>query len=364
MHPTMTGKPRIDHLVPALRIGGVEVAAATAADRADLNCDVRLIFVSEFGARHAGRTILARVLPRPLRNMLAVAGHLRDNPPDLLLASLWKTVPVMAACRFQRNRAPQVFFLHSAREWHFADRFFSRLGMRLADEVWADSTATLEARAVPPGKPTRVVSFVTDRLDAPMPRDPAPRFISWGRLHAAKAYDRAIRFIALLADRGIDAQFDLFGPDGGEETPLRALAATLGIADRVRFHGPVDRARLAEIAVGQAFFLQTSRSEGMCMAAVEGMQLGLVPVATAVGEMAHYVRPDATGIIFDPDRPETAAERVAELLADPTDYRRLSAAARDYWDAEPTYAQDLCRAAGEAIRAGKERRLLKGTGGA
>lgn len=350
----MTGRPRIDHVIPTPGIGGVEVAAATAANRSDLPCDVRLVFVSE---AHGGTGFLARWLPPALRTLLATIAQLRRDPPDVLLASLWKAVPVLVAFRLRRDRPLLIFFLHSAREWHIADRIFSRLGIRLADEVWADSAATLSARAVPVGKTTRVVSFVTDQLDAPALRDVDARFVSWGRLHAAKAYDRAIRFIALLTERGIDARFDLFGPDAGEGNQLRALVATLGLEDRVRFRGAVDRADLVEAATGQAFFLQTSRSEGMCMAAVEAMQLGLVPVATAVGEMARYVRPGETGIILDPDRPEIAAARVSELLADPAGYRRLSAAARDHWRAEPAYAQDLCRAALEAIRDNRRRRI-------
>jgi len=348
----MTGRLRIDHVIPTSGIGGVEVAAATAANRNDLECDVRLVFVSE-ARRKTG--VLTRWLPSALRTLLATIAQLRRDPPDVLLASLWKAVPVLVALRLRHVRPQLVFFLHSAREWHIADRVFSRLGIYLADEVWADSAATLAARAVPAGKPSRVVSFVTDQLDAPVLRDVDARFVSWGRLHTAKAYDRAIRFIALLVEGGIDAQFDLFGPDAGEGEPLRALVSTIGLEDRVRFRGAVDRSDLVKAAAGQAFFLQTSRSEGMCMAAVEAMQLGLVPVATAVGEMARYVRPGETGIVLDPERPEIAAARVADLLGDPTGYRRLSAAARDYWRAEPSYAQDLCRAAREAIRDDRHR---------
>ena len=189
----------------------------------------------------------------------------------------------------------------------------------------------------------------------------AARFVSWGRLHPAKAYDRAIRFIALLVEQGIDARFDLFGPDAGEGEHLRALVASLSMEDRVRLRGPVSRTDLIEASAGQAFFLQTSHSEGMCMAAVEAMQLGPVPVATAVGEMARYVRPDETGIIFDPDQPEIAAGQVASLLSNPADYDRLSMAARQHWSAEPVYAHDLCRAAKEAIQDNMHRRLRRGS---
>ena len=81
------------------------------------------------------------------------------------------------------------------------------------------------------------------------------------------------------------------------------------------------------------------------MACVEAMQLGLVPVVTPVGEMAHYVVPGESGILIDPTRLDRAAGEIAALIVAPDRFAALAAAAAARWAAAPLYADDVCRAA-------------------
>lgn len=330
---------RILHLVPVDGIGGVEVAARSMRARTDLPCDFRLQFIEPPGDTRRTLAGVGRVLAANWRALRAA----RDAP-DIILCSLWRSVPLALALKAAHPRAKLVYFIHVDHAMHALDRAMAALAMRAADEIWGDSDDVLAARRIAPDR-SRTISFVIERVGL-VERDIAgPRFVSWGRVNRQKGFDRALRLIAALVGQGIDARYDIYGPDGGALGDLTALAQDLGIADRVRFPGPVSRARLPAIAAGASFFLQLSRSEGMCMAAVEAMQLGLVPVATAVGQMKHYVIPGGTGIIADPDRLDVAARDVAALLADPAAWRARSLAAMRYWHDAPLYADDVCRAA-------------------
>jgi len=347
----MRTRPQVVHVIPIDGIGGVETAARSVLDHADPAIDFRIVLI-------AGRTIApdrARVAESPFRSPLNPLALLRAlwvclrSRPDVLIFSLWPSLPLLLLCRVLLPQARHVLFLHLEAPPHVVDRVLSRWATRAADEVWADSAATLEARVADPRKPRRVISFVVNRVAvAGTGETPLPRFVCWCRLSVQKGIDRAIRLIALLRSRGVPASLDVWGPDGGQREPLAALAGELGVADHVRFPGPAARNDLPRVAAGASFFLQLSRAEGMAMGTVEAMQLGLVPVTTAVGEMARYVVDGHNGLIVDPNRLELAADALAALLRDADGYRSLRRSAIERWQSAPTYAEDLQAAVLEA----------------
>ena len=331
-------------------MGGVEVAAKTARARAGSGCDISvLFFLSDRGSARIGfadrlgflswRTLLA--YPRAFRVMWR-------SRAAVMTFSLWKTVPLLLAARLLL-RARIVYFLHLERPTHRVDAWLSRVAIRVAHSVWADSEATLRARGVPAGKPARVISFVTERLEPVAPPHLAPRFVTWGRLSEQKGVARAVELVALLTERGVHATFIAYGRDDGERAKLVSLAERLGVRERISFPGQLARDERAQAAANNSFFLQLSRYEGMCMGAVEAMQLGLVPVATAVGQMEIYVRDGRTGLVVDPADLPRAADALVALLADPDRYAALSVAARAWWRDAPLYAEDICRAARELV---------------
>jgi len=241
-----------------------------------------------------------------------------------------------------------VLFLHSAHDTHVFDKIANRIAMFISDEIWADSTVTLECR-VPTrlcGK-GRVVSFLLNHRPLPEWRDPKPHFIFWGRLSAQKGLDQALSFFASVLKQRQDAKFTIIGPDGGMESQLRAQVAKLEMHDHVVFKGPMRHEDIAGEASRAAFYLQTSLHEGMAMSVVEAMQNGLVPVVTPVGEIARYCHHKDSAIFVD--EIDTAVEAVLDLLSKPHRYRRMSNAAASYWQTKPLYRDDFLRAAKELI---------------
>lgn len=78
------------------------------------------------------------------------------------------------------------------------------------------------------------------------------------------------------------------------------------------------------------------------MSVVEAMQLGLVPVVTAVGEIGRYVRDGENGLLVDPQSLRASAERIARLLQSPEEIQRLSRSASNTWSDAPLYSEDFC----------------------
>lgn len=342
-------RPRIVQVIPADGLGGVEIAARSMVDRTDLACDFQLLLISgapRNGACHGIIGSRYRSLYDP-RAYYAATRRLVQERPDLIICSLWRSVPVSLIARLRLRKARLVLFIHNAGFSNLADRLLYALAIRFADNIWVDSRATLEARVAPRLRNrARTISFVTTPLKASVAHSHATaRFVSWGRMSHQKGVDRSIALIERLTRRGIDAKLDLWGPDNGEQTELMSLSHQLGLSDRVTFRGPTERDNLPAIASDNCFYLQLSRREGMAMAVVEAMQLGLVPVVTAVGEMKNYCQDGRNAIICDPDALENTADRIVELLENPRQYRDLAAGAIEHWLDAPNYAEDVCEAA-------------------
>ena len=108
-------------------------------------------------------------------------------------------------------------------------------------------------------------------------RQPAPLVVQVGRLSTQKGQDRSVRALAGCQSRSV--RLRLVG-DGPDAAPLAALAAELGVADRVEFVGSVDprpHLRAADVVV------LPSRWEGMSLVLLEAMAVGRPIVAADCG---------------------------------------------------------------------------------
>lgn len=341
---------RVIHLIPYDGTGGVEVAARSMqhVGRADLDFSVQSIYPHVAGYEERQETF-------GIRPLLQAFSRIHRQNPDVLIVSLWRACIVGALVKIARPRLRLVLMLHSTRDAHWVDRFFTRLAGFLAQEWWGDSAATVNERLRgSPRKPKRVISFVTRRLE-PGPVQPVtPTFIFWGRISEIKRIDRAIRIFAHILSSTPGARFVIIGPDGGALAELQSLVQALDLQESVFFKGEMDMARICEQAASSCFYLQSSKYEGMAMSVVEAMQLGLVPVVTPVGEIRNYCRSGHNAILVQSD--EAAVEEILQVLADPMKYAFLRQQAVVTWRDQPLYADSMlqaCRAALERVEAGR-----------
>ncbi len=195
------------------------------------------------------------------------------------------------------------------------------------------------------------------------PRPPGARLLYVGRLVPRKGIGNAITALAevpgadLVVAGGPDAAALERDPEVGR---LRSLAAALGVADRVRFIGRVERAELPALYRSADAVLCVPWYEPFGIAAVEAMACGVPVVATAVGGLADTVVDGVTGIHVPPRRPDKVADALRLLLADPGLRRRLGEAGRSRATAH--YAMDRVVAATERsyARTARASRAVRG----
>lgn len=163
-----------------------------------------------------------------------------------------------------------------------------------------------------------------------------------GRLSAEK--DQALLFRALrrVVDAGIDAVLVLVGI-GPDEEALRALAAELGLADRVFFLG--FRKDMHCIYNGLDLVVQSSYTEGMPNVILEAMAMQVPVVATAVGGTPELIDDGVHGLLAPPRDANALAERLQTALRDPEARSRMAAAARERVEREFDSAVRLDRMA-------------------
>lgn len=144
-------------------------------------------------------------------------------------------------------------------------------------------------------------------LDTP---EGLPLLLGMGRLHDAKAHDVSLKALAMIPD----AYLWIAG-DGPLEDKLKAMAAALGVADRVRFLGWRNDAGALYRAADVCVF--PSRFEPLGNVVIQAWAHGLPVVAADSQGPGALIRHGQDGILIPVDEPEPLADAVKAILADP-----------------------------------------------
>ncbi|MDF2638878.1 MAG: glycoside hydrolase [Novosphingobium lindaniclasticum] len=159
--------------------------------------------------------------------------------------------------------------------------------------------------------------------------------VSPGSLIPRKGQALAIEALARLSG----AHLALAGA-GEDEKRLRALATSLGVAERVQFLGFVGHNLLPLVLSAADVLVLPSASEGLANVWVEGLACGTPIVVPDIGGAREVVKDDSAGRVVL-RRPEAIADAVRAILADPPSQEAVCAhAARFSWT---TNARNLAR---------------------
>jgi glycosyltransferase involved in cell wall biosynthesis len=153
------------------------------------------------------------------------------------------------------------------------------------------------------------------------------------RLVPKKGVDLLVRAAALLVERHPDLVVDVVG-DGPLRTELTALADSLGVSGRVRFHGSATGDEVqAALARCRAFVLPCridadGDRDGMPTVLVEALARAVPVVSTDVVGIGELVVDGRTGLLVPPEDAGGLAVAIDRLLTDPDLATRLGRAGR------------------------------------
>jgi glycosyltransferase involved in cell wall biosynthesis len=160
-----------------------------------------------------------------------------------------------------------------------------------------------------------------------------PLILHVARLVEVKGTRYLLRAFATVARKYHRVRLLIIG-DGPLRRQLHALAASLGMRDRVEFLGALPHGavlswmRRAAMLVLPGIRTATGREEGLGMVLLEAAATGLPIVGSRVGGIPECMLEGETGFLVPERDADALARRMAELLEDPVRRHRMGTAGR------------------------------------
>jgi glycosyltransferase involved in cell wall biosynthesis len=256
----------------------------------------------------------------------------RAFDPAIVHAHWWFPGGLVGTWVSALGNVPLVTSLHradlrSAQAGAFARPLFRHV-MKQSTIVTADSHGLArKARSVIP---------TPDPIVAPMPA--ATEIFTPGD---ERATDRILIVAPLAPDNGVEqtleaiatmkhrVSLDIVG-EGASDAEFRATAASLGLADRVRWHGALDDAAVARLCQTTTAVVVPSLREWVPPIAVHALLCRAPVVAFDFGGVTDVVHHDRTGILVPPSNTLALARALDALFSRPDLGANLGEAGRIY----------------------------------
>lgn len=341
---TMGSAPplRVCHIASGDAWGGAEVQLATLLKALSSRSDVRLqvILLNEGRLaeeiRQLGIDLV--VIPQKVNNLAVIASKasrfLHGQMVDVLHAHRDKEYIVALLIRGMATRPLLVRTQHGRPErhvgWtgvkaavlHAVDRKLARWSATKVVSVSRELTSYMQTylpdnqiAVVPNGID---ISGVRSNLTSSVAKQQlglspdVPVIGTVGRLFEVKRIDRFLS-IARHISRTLQANFIVVG-EGPERQRLEKMADDLGLSGAVKFLG--SRRDIPDVLRAMDIMAVVSDREGMPMAVLEAMHMGVPVVSRAVGGIPEVIDTDLTGVLVDGDDARTFADACIRLLHD------------------------------------------------
>lgn len=199
-----------------------------------------------------------------------------------------------------------------------------RRSLKRADAVLALSTYTARRFAERTGLPLERFPVLRCPVDTARYTPDGPRWatgptryvVSVGRVDdERKNFGALVRTFARVAERHPDVDLVIVG-ECSEPSPVRRLAAELGVADRVHFPGILEGDELPAAYRGADLFVLTSRQEGLGIVILEAQASGTAPVVMRCGGGEELVRDGVDGWLTPAGDEDAFAAALDHALAD------------------------------------------------
>jgi len=305
--------------------------------------------IEECGARYVPIDVAPEVHPlQDLKLIRRLVGLLRSGDFDVVhahgqkggligrTAALIAGVPALYTANSFVYRIQMIRPRPSARARFLATRAMERfLGRRSAGIIAVaeeERRAAIEDRLAPPDK----VHLVVTGVDVDTGAEPDPRLLEF------RGDGPLLGFVATLRDqKGLPVLLDaleLLAAEGrAPRTAIVGNGPLWGEVERRLAAGPLGETTMLlgfeggsepYLAALDAYVLP-SFWEGLPLAVLEAMFLGLPTVATAVNGTPEAVTEGRTGLLVPPGDARALADAMAQMAADPEMRRRMGEAARE-----------------------------------
>lgn len=351
----------LERVVQALAIGHQRRGHAVAVGAVLTSSSELPPFLED--VRRAGTTVIPIVVRDRayLQEMRIVHDVCKSHAPDIVHTHGYRS-DLVDAWAARKSPARLVSTIHgfTHADWKNAlYQVIQRIGARRFDAVAAVSRG-IAARLIRYGTPPDKVHVISnaypgdqDILDASRARsylgvDHAAVRLGWvGRVVPDKGLDVLIEALAEIAD--VDWRLSVIG-DGPALTQNRSRARSLGIDDRIDWHGVISEAG----RVMRAFdlYVLSSRTEGTPIVLFEAMAAGVPIIACSVGGVPDVVSEQEARLVPAENAP-LLAEAIRTALVDThgrtsramAASRRLSDFGLNPWlDKYEDLYRSLCRA--------------------
>ncbi len=148
-----------------------------------------------------------------------------------------------------------------------------------------------------------------------------------GRLVAAKGQHILLRAFSRLCAKGHAMHLTYVG-DGPDRTHLEREVAELELGGRVTFCGALNHDQTREEIAKADIFALSSFAEGIPVALMEAMAMGIPCVSTYVAGIPELIRNNVDGLLVPPSSVESFASAIESLVRDPVLRERLAASGR------------------------------------
>ncbi|XZE52492.1 glycosyltransferase [Planctomycetaceae bacterium SH139] len=379
---------RITCVIHSLQGGGAERLLAGLANRLAATHQVSLLTLqrSEFDSYEVANNVQRRGLDlmgtsqglfsglrNNVRRIRVLRRAIAASQPDVVLSFCDQTnVLTLAACiglQTSRGSLPVVISEHTDPRHQPLPRPWAWLRKKLyprAAAAIALTSATAAVVAAWTGSQVTVIPPAIDRPQQPITSgpitlsdsantaEPAPegrfRWLCLGRLSWEKGFERALAAFAQAAEQFPLATLTIAG-EGAERERLQALAAELGVTERVDFTGWVTD--VPALLANHGGFLLSSHYEGFPLSLLEAMSRGLACVAMdCQSGPSEVLRDGQNGRLVPAGDVSAMTVAMRQIMSDPQLAQRLGAAARALgpqfdWPAFTAAHESLLKAAAE-----------------
>lgn len=268
---------------------------------------------------------------------LGLIGTMRHLQPDHLHAH-WATYPSTAAMLASRRIGVPYSFTAHAHDIFLEDHYLAQkmrsaaFGVTISEfnrKYLADKVSPIALERM------RIVHCGVSPRDfvfAPALRQPG-QLLAVGRLDEIKGFRHLVDACHLLAQRGVEFQCNVIG-DGPLRAELEQRIAQASLTDKVRLLGVRKQEEVRHFLAEASMFVLpsvvTSRGDrdGIPVALMEAMAVGLPVVSTRVSGIPELVEHGVSGLLAEPGDAANLADCIQQLLVSPERAQQMAVRAR------------------------------------